>query len=140
MDNVSPTGGMGLRFTSKMDFPDDILNELAEDERRRLQGEIEDHLGLKVELIYFPGVEDPINSDINLVWELKSITSEGIEIDITFDNPVQVSQDFEADFALVQIEGFDRFSDASGKSLPEKILKRITVPAQFASAEDAFVI
>ena len=101
MDNVSPTGGMGLRFTSKMDFPDDILNELAEDERRRLSGEIEDHLGLKVELIYFPGVEDPINSDINLVWELKSINSEGIEIDITFDNPVQVSQDFEADFALV---------------------------------------
>ena len=92
---------MGLRFTSKMDFPDDVLSELAEDERRRLSGEIEDHLGLKVELIYFPGVEDPINSDINLVWELKSITSEGINIEITFDNPVQVSQDFEADFALV---------------------------------------
>ena len=101
MDNVSPTGGMGLRFTSKMVFPDDVLTELAEDERRRLSGEIENHHGLKVELIYFPGVEDPINSEINLVWELTSISSKGINIAITFDNPLQVSQNEEADFALV---------------------------------------
>ena len=138
--NMSPSGDMSFKFTSSMKFPDNILDELAEDERRRLSGEIDHHEGLKVELIYFPGLEDPINSDINLVWELKSITAEGIDISISFDNPLEVSQDVDADFALVQIEGFERFSDDKGAGLPDKILKKIAIPAQFATTEEAVTI
>ena len=137
---MSPSGDMSFKFTSSMKFPDNILDELDEDERRRLSGEIDHHEGLKVELIYFPGLEDPINSDINLVWELKSITAEGIDISISFDNPLEVSQDVDADFALVQIEGFERFSDDKGAGLPDKILKKIAIPAQFATKEEAVTI
>ena len=82
---------MAFRLTSKIDFPNGLIEELAEDERRRLEGEIDHTDGLNVELIYFPGVEDPINAELNLVWEIKSITSDGINIVITFENPIEVS-------------------------------------------------
>ena len=48
---------------------------------------------------------------------------------ISFDNPLEVSQDEEADFALIQIEGFDRFKDRRGRSLPAKIVKKVSLPA-----------
>ena len=88
---VSATGEMTLKFTSEMIFPDDIMNELALDERRRLEGEIDLKSGLKVELVYFPGVEDPMKADINLVWELRNITNNSVNILVSFDNPLEVS-------------------------------------------------
>ena len=100
---VSATGEMTLKFTSEMIFPDDIMNELALDERRRLEGEIDLKSGLKVELVYFPGVEEPMTADINLVWELRNITTNSVDIDVSFDDPIEVSQDAEADFALITI-------------------------------------
>ena len=92
---------MALRFTSKMVFPEGLIEELAEDERRRLEGDIDHTEGLNFDLIYFPGLEDPMTSQINLIWQIKNITPEGIDLAITFDNPVEVSQDVEPDFALV---------------------------------------
>ena len=84
MKSVSPSGDMALRFTNKMEFPDGLIEELAEDERRRLEGEIDHAEGLNIELIYFPGLEDPMNSEIDLTWELKSITSDAINLIISF--------------------------------------------------------
>ena len=52
-----------------------------------------------------------MKADIMLVWELKNVTRTGVTILISFDNPLEVSQDEEVDFALIQIEGFDRFKD-----------------------------
>ena len=100
---------MVLRFTNKMVFPDGLVEELVEDERRRLEGEIDHEEGLNVELVYFPGVEDPMKSEIDLIWELKSITPDAINLLISFQNPIEVSQDVEPDFVLVQVYGFERF-------------------------------
>ena len=81
---MSPSGDMVLRFTNKMVFPDGLIEELVEDERRRLEGEIDNEEGLNVELVYFPGVEDPMKSEIDLIWELKSITPDAINLLISF--------------------------------------------------------
>ena len=126
---ITAEADVNFMFTSLMEFPDDIVSQLASDERRRLEGEIDEKAGLKIELAYFPGVEDPLKADIELAWELKNITNAGVAISITFDRPLEVSQDLEADFALITIEGFDRFKDGRGKSLPSKMVKRIALPA-----------
>ena len=70
-----------------------------------------------------------MKADIQLVWELKNVTRAGVTILISFDNPLEVSQDEEADFALIQIEGFDRFKDKRGRSLPSKIVKKVSIPS-----------
>ena len=127
-----------MRFTSEMDdFPTEELLLALNDERRRLEAATE---GLKIDLIYFPGVEDPMKADIQLVWELKKVTRTGVTILISFDYPQEVSQDVEADFALIQIEGFDRFKDKRGKSLPPKIIKKVLLPAQFGSPDEASTV
>ena len=137
---VSAEADVSFIFTSVMDFPDDIVGQLASDERRRLEGELDEKDGLKIELAYFPGVEDPLKADIELAWELKNITNSGLALAISFDRPLEVSQDVEADFALITIEGFDKFKDGRGKSLPAKMVKRIALPAQFSSVEEAVMI
>ena len=43
----------------------------------------------------------------------------------------------EPDFALVSIHGFDRFEDERGNKLQKSIIKKIEIPAQFASDEEA---
>ena len=35
------------------------------------------------------------------------------------------------------MEGFDKFKDMNGKSLPKKLVKKVLLPAQFASKEEA---
>ena len=51
-----------------------------------------------------------------------------------------MSQDIEPDFALVSIFGFDRFEDVRGNKLERNILKKIQIPAQLASDEEAMNI
>ena len=78
-----------------------------------------------------------MNTDIKLSWKLVDLNEDLLNIKITFDDPLAVSQDEEADFALVKIEGFDKFVDANGKSLPKTLVKKIALPAQFSSEEEA---
>ena len=132
LKNISPTGLLSFKFTKKMSFPDNLMSLLHKEQQRNLEEdgeEIEVDQSLKIELVYFAGVEDKINSEINFVWEIASLTSLGIDIKITFENPLEVSQDIEPDFALVTINGFDRFEDESGKKLQKSIIKKIEIPA-----------
>jgi len=65
---------MKMRFTSKMKFPPEILTQISSNKRilRPVNtGEVEAPKNwLNVELIFFPGVEDPMSVDIQLKWEI----------------------------------------------------------------------
>ena len=121
LDKVSATGDLGMKFTSKMTFPDDILQQVQDStERRRLKKRAGGRTGgkddsneswLSVELVYFPGVEDPFKSDIELNWKIESISEEGVDIKLSFADPLNVSQSDEPDFALVALDGFSIFVD-----------------------------
>ena len=51
-----------MRFTSEIEeIPSEELLLAMSDERRRLEDATD---GLKIDLIYFPGVEDPMIADI----------------------------------------------------------------------------
>ena len=117
-----------------MTFPADILDSIGEGNRRRLLGD-DDDSWLSVELVYFPGVENPLDVDINLKWEIRNITEDFVDIKITFTNPIEVSQEDEADFVIITMTGFEIFVDSNGRNLPNILLKKIAIPAQYASVE-----
>ena len=81
-----------------MSFPADITSSIKSSHRRL---ENSDDSWLSVDLVYFPGVEDPLNTEVKLSWKLIDLNEDFMNIKITFDNPLAVSQDEEADFALV---------------------------------------
>jgi len=71
---MSPNGDMKMRFTSKMKFPPEILAQINSDKRilRTIDRSkpVVPKNWLSVELIFFPGVEDPMSLDIQLKWEI----------------------------------------------------------------------
>ena len=59
-----------------------------------------------------------------------------IDIKLQFDNPLMISQGDEPDFAVVILNLGD-FPTEDGTKLPDGIIKKIPLPAQFASEESA---
>lgn len=59
-----------------------------------------------------------------------------IDIKLEFENPLNISQGDEPDFAVV-ILNFARFKTEDGQKLPDGIIKKVPLPAQFASEESA---
>ena len=59
-----------------------------------------------------------------------------MDINISFVDPIEVSQDIEADYILLSLNGFDIFEDENGISLPKSLVKKILLPAQYASYEE----
>ena len=59
-----------------------------------------------------------------------------IDIKLQFDNPLMISQGDEPDFAVVILNLGD-IELEDGTKLPNGIIKRIPLPAQFASEESA---
>jgi len=67
-----------MRFTTKMKFPPEILTQISSD-KRMLQKVNEGDAPkswLNVELIFFPGAEDPLSVDIQLKWSIESLTED----------------------------------------------------------------
>ena len=72
VQDITAEGELNLRFSNEMDeIPSEELLLAMSDERRRLEAE---KYGIKIDFVYFPGIEDPMKADIQLVWELKNIT------------------------------------------------------------------
>ena len=59
-----------------------------------------------------------------------------IDIKLEFDNPLAISQGDEPDFAVV-ILNMSKFKTENGQKLPDGIIKRVPLPAQFKSKESA---
>ena len=58
-----------------------------------------------------------------------------MQIDVAYADPLQVSQSEEPDFAIVTMSGFGRFKDKRGIPMPDSIIKKVFLPAQFTSKE-----
>ena len=60
-------------------------------------------------------------------WEITSIGPNGITFDLNFTNPIYVSSGEKTDLMLVQLD-LSEYKDASGKQLPESIVKYLSIP------------
>ena len=62
VNEISAEGELYLRFTSEMEeIPSADLLQAMNDERRRLEATTD---GIKIDLVYFPGVEDRMKANI----------------------------------------------------------------------------
>ena len=64
-----------------------------------------------MDLYFFPGVEDPLAAEVDLTWAIGGIDENGLQLELTFADPLYVSQNEEADFAIVHMTGFSKFND-----------------------------
>ena len=69
-------------------------------------------------------------------WEILEIGPDGVSFSLNFTNPIYVSSGDEPDLLLVQIN-LSEFKDAEGNSLPETVIKYISIPTQMSSLEEA---
>ena len=60
-------------------------------------------------------------------WELKSLTSEGFELQLNFTSPIKLSNGDEPDLLLIQLD-LSSFEDANGNKLPASVVKYSPIP------------
>ena len=77
------------------------------------------------------GFVEPLLSD----WDLISLQSSGLEIQLYLANPIEISQDDLPDVLFVQLE-FSDFKDDEGQGLPESLVKQADMPRQNKSIEE----
>ena len=96
--NISSSGRVSLEFTNKMSFPpfDQFvsLGTLSEskvsNENRMMKAEDDDEVNL-IEIVMFRGEEEELDQNLGS-WEIVSVSDTLIEIDLHFEEPLQVSQ------------------------------------------------
>ena len=69
-------------------------------------------------------------------WSLIKLDGNGFEMQLNFTNPLYISTDDEPDILLIQLN-LGEFTDNTGQSLPESVIKYIPIPTQMASKEEA---
>ena len=81
---------------------------------------------------------EEINANLQS-WKVISYDSRSIEVALKFVEPLKVSSGENPDMLLVQI-GLSNIPDKNGQTLPPSVLKKVLIPAQFSSEEEAKVI
>ena len=69
-------------------------------------------------------------------WQVTSVESKLIELQLEFDKPLNVSQSELPDALLVQAM-LSAFPDENGNFLPPAVMKRKEIPIQFPSQSEA---
>ena len=99
LGRISSSGRVKLEFTNSMSFPSlEDLIELNKQSKNKL-----------IELFMLKGDEETIDTNLK-GWDIVSVSSKLIEIDLTFDQPLQVSQGSESDKLIVQV-GLSEYPD-----------------------------
>ena len=108
-----------------MKFPDNI------------QDLIEESIGSDDAILEIVMV-DPYNelSQNFLAWTIEKIDSNKIDLQFKFEEPLDVSQDYEPDQIFFNIK-MGTWESELGNRLPELVVKARDVPRQFASLDQA---
>ena len=84
--------------------------------------------------------QDEETVDLNFKsWSVKSVSSRKIQVDLEFEEPLEVSQGDYADLLVVQAN-FKEFKDENGNHLPESLVKKKDLPRMFGSKKSALAI
>ena len=106
---MSNSGTITFEFTQKLDVPDDaanIIRESAEANRRLLAaGEEPESSMVEVFALMLDSDEDEVPSDRPVMrdWDLISISSGGLAINLNFADPITVSTNSTPDLLLIQL-------------------------------------
>ena len=73
-------------------------------------------------------------------WKLESSDSFGINIMLSFDDPLLVSKGEIPDQLMLQLKLGDLTAENSGASMPNSVIKYISIPTQMANLEEAKAI
>ena len=116
LGRIEANGRVKLEFTNAMIFPSErefiLLNEKSGNEL--------------IELIMLKGDED-VQDDNLKSWKIISVSPTLIEIDLEFENPVQVSQGDNNDRLITQV-ALSRYPDENQNRLPASINRIKDIP------------
>ena len=75
--------------------------------------------------------------DQNLIsWSVISASSTNIDIRTEYENPLYVSSGYSADYLILQIT-LSEYTDYRGYRLPPSVMKKVLLPPQYSSQEEA---
>ena len=83
--------------------------------------------------------DDEVEDGNLLSWNIVSVGDKLIEIDLNFDQPLQVSQGDESDKLIVQVD-LSQFPDEHGARLPISVNRIKDIPIQVKSKAEAEAI
>ena len=116
LGRIGANGRVKLEFTNAMIFPSErefiLLNEKSGNEL--------------IELVMLKGDED-VQDDNLKSWKIISVSPTLIEIDLEFENPVQVSQGDNNDRLITQV-ALSRYPDENQNRLPASINRIKDIP------------
>ena len=136
---IDSSGHCRVEFTKKVVVPDDAEEILKQEQRDNLKA------GARTKRINVYVVQDEENNEDDEVrrtilkdWELLVFDTDGIDLKLNFNDPLDVSMRDIADLLVLQLE-LSEFKDSDGLQLPESIVKYITIPPQMSQDEVAGV-
>ena len=125
LGRISGNGGVKLEFTNSMQLPD-------KEEFIELNDSTNSHL---VDIRMLKGDSNEQNENLE-GWQIVSVSSELIEIDLNFVKPLEVSQGEAKDRLIVQVS-LHQFPDDNDNRLPISVNRIKEIPLQFSSKSEA---
>ena len=129
---ITGEGVVHIIFTNAMEFPDnlkDMINDQTTKQENQLRNLAEEEILFNL-LMVSESEEEAVDNMIG--WEVTSVTSTSMDVQMNFKKPIEVSQGDEADFIIVQGQLSD-YRDVNGGSLPPSLIKKMELPRMFAS-------
>ena len=109
-----------------MQFPDDIAD---------LINTRDTYPEKLLEIVMINGDTEEIDENLKS-WSVISASATNIDIRTEYEKPLYVSTGYSPDFLILQIN-LSGYTDYRGNRLPPSVIKKVLLPPQFSSQEEA---
>ena len=129
-------GKMSMAFNNPMLLPDDFLDVVTKSRLRSLENDDSGSNLPIIEILSVAGIDDDQVAKLGLDWVMKGFSAAGLEFEVFYSNPLEVSQGDAPDIATVRLN-MGQFTDEFGQAMANNITVQVEVPRQIPSVEEA---